>query len=857
VAHASIWAVPSLIAFTVLAGLNALAWRSGGRGPVWPSTAWVLGGALLFTLGDLATHWVGSPMAHWTAMVAVYTGLMIVAPAVFVLAARLTKRHGGPTVPPLLLRLAPAWTLVVVSLMLTSPVHELFVRMDAAADFPRGPLWYWYAASGYAWGMGALGLAVYTGVRARDAGERREARLIALAVALTLSGNFLEIIPFIEPPFDATSLGLAAGGLTAMATLRRGLPSLGPIPVTTLLETATGGVLLLDARGVVIGRNPALDDWLPDGPAVGEPAMPVLVRAFAQRERSDLPLTEKGLATALLSDDQPEGGHLFRLRDPDRWLRVSSTVVRWPVLVWIIRLRDETELQRLTEAAEDQASMLEAVNSATDEGVLVHVGDEIRFTNAQFHEIWGTPPELVSERSPGVLLRAYLPLVADQERFSGAVDRIRRDPLVRIRDEYRLNDGRTIERISLPLMQAGEPIGRVWRIRDVTSQRDSETALLQAQKFESLGLLSGGIAHDFNNLLMSVLGSADLARSELPADAPAQAYLADVQRAAERASELTRQLLAYAGKGRVENEPLHLSELTREVLQLIRVSVRKSVQLDRRLAVELPRVTGDASQLRQVVMNLLMNAADAVGDDEGTVTVTTEMRELSERDGPGFVGDEPVVPGPYVFVTVEDTGPGMSAEVRQRIFDPFFTTKFTGRGLGLAAALGIVRSHGGRIGVESEPGRGSRFVVALPAEGAPVAMADAQTEADAKDDRLEATVLVVDDEPHVARVAARMVEMAGGSAIVVPGGREALARYREGGAEIDAVLLDLTMPGLSGHDTLVALREVDAHVPVILTSGYPEEEVGGPLGSDPALAFIQKPYRAATLVDTLRRALGR
>jgi signal transduction histidine kinase/CheY-like chemotaxis protein len=410
---------------------------------------------------------------------------------------------------------------------------------------------------------------------------------------------------------------------------------------------------------------------------------------------------------------------------------------------------------------------------------------------------------------------------------------------------------------SRPVLSArGRLFGRSLRLRDETAlhravleQRRSEEAVQHAQKLESLGVLAGGIAHDFNNLLLAMLGNAGLAREELPASSRAAEYLADVEHAAERAADLTRQLLAYAGKGRLEVAELDVSRLAREVVDLVAVSISKQIELHCRLAERLPAVTGDGSQVRQVLMNLVLNAADAIGDQDGSIAVETGLVELGDADRDGWIGQEPWRGGRYVAIRVADTGGGMSEAVRARIFEPFFTTKATGRGLGLAATLGIVRSHGGWLRVESRPGLGSTFSVLLPAGEHPAAAPAPPEPPEGPAWHSDATVLVVDDEASVAKVATRMLASAGLRVLVARDGEDALALHRAHRGKLDLVLLDLNMPGLPGDEVYRALRRDEPTLPILLSSGHPEEEALARLQGSEPLAFLQKPYGT----DALRR----
>ena len=377
--------------------------------------------------------------------------------------------------------------------------------------------------------------------------------------------------------------------------------------------------------------------------------------------------------------------------------------------------------------------------------------------------------------------------------------------------------------------------------------------MLRAQKLESLEVLAGGIAHDFNNLLVGVLGNASLALLDLPDDAPAHAPVVDIERAAQRASDLTRQMLAYSGRGQFVVEPVDISELVAEMGSLLRTVLSKQAILDFSLDSTLPRVEADATQIRQVVMNLITNASDAVGESGGHIRVRTGRQRLTTAAAElSYLGD-PVPPGDYVFVEVEDTGEGMTDATLARIFEPFFTTKFTGRGLGLAATLGIVRGHRGGIRIQSTPGHGSTFRVLLPI----TAVADALTPSSAMPVRGDAlgAVLVIDDDETVRAVARRLLERRGFRVVVATDGLDGVEKFREATHHFSLVLLDLTMPKMGGAAAMAELRKLDPEVRVLLTSGYREREVTAHfVGMEPA-GFVQKPFRAEELYAAVTRAM--
>ncbi|MFZ5452285.1 MAG: response regulator [Thermodesulfobacteriota bacterium] len=409
--------------------------------------------------------------------------------------------------------------------------------------------------------------------------------------------------------------------------------------------------------------------------------------------------------------------------------------------------------------------------------------------------------------------------------------------------------------------QNGELLGSVYVARDISERRQAEeergkleAQMREVQKLESLGVLAGGIAHDFNNLLMAILGNADLALFSLPPTSPARPSVEEIARASQRAADLCRQMLAYSGRGRFVVGRYDLSEIVREMAQMLEVSVSKKASLSYSFAAELPAVEGDATQLRQVVINLITNASEALGDQSGLISVTTGVLECDRAYlAESYLADR-LPAGRYVFLEVTDTGLGMDEETRRRIFDPFYTTKFTGRGLGLAVVLGIIRGHQGAIKVSSEPGKGTSFKILLPAkpwvpeEQVPTTISCAPLSPGK-------TILLVDDDANVRQVGTKMLTILGFKVMTAARGREALELFRTGGHEIDCVILDLTMPEMSGDEVLQELRQLRSDVRVILSSGYNEQDVTQKFVGQGLAGFIQKPYTMDNLQMILNRVL--
>jgi two-component system, cell cycle sensor histidine kinase and response regulator CckA len=398
--------------------------------------------------------------------------------------------------------------------------------------------------------------------------------------------------------------------------------------------------------------------------------------------------------------------------------------------------------------------------------------------------------------------------------------------------------------------------------RDISERRrteeerlELERRFLQSQKLESLGVLAGGIAHDFNNILTAVLGNADLALQELSPSAAGRENLLEIVNASRRAADLCHQMLAYSGRGHFVIEPIDMGALVEDLSDLLKSTISKKAVLRLHLGEGLPPVMGDASQLGQVIMNLVINASEAIGENDGLITVSTAAVECSRAYlRTNSLADE-LAPGLYVSLEVVDTGCGMDEETRNRLFEPFFTTKFAGRGLGLAAVLGIVRGHKGGLRLKSEPGRGSGFKILLPAADVPVPNVPRGV-SDGGALTVEGTVLLVDDEETIRVLGRRMLASLGFQVLTAVDGQEALEVYRAHQDEIVLVVLDLTMPRMDGAETLQELRRMDPEVKVIMSSGYDQQDImplrgeGGPVG------FVQKPYTLGVLRNELQGVLA-
>ncbi|MBZ5574956.1 MAG: response regulator [Acidobacteriia bacterium] len=403
------------------------------------------------------------------------------------------------------------------------------------------------------------------------------------------------------------------------------------------------------------------------------------------------------------------------------------------------------------------------------------------------------------------------------------------------------------------LEQANQSLRREMeeRAKREEEHRKLEAQVQHAQRLESLGILAGGIAHDFNNLLASIMGYASLAAMDLPDDSRARKSLDQVLIAARSAADLTQQMLAYSGRGTFVVDLLNVTQLIEGVVRLLETTLSKKAALRLNLAADLPPIQGDASQIRQVVMNLITNASESLAENRGLVQVTTGLQWAEAGELPALDPARILPEGRYVFLEVADTGCGMDQETLSKIFDPFFTTKFTGRGLGLAAVLGIIRSHHGSIRVNSEPGAGTTFRVMFPAaEGA--ASFELEQIGEEVAWRSDGLVLVVDDQPAVRNLARTVLEMAGLRVLTAGDGHEAVTVFTEHSREIHAVLLDLSMPGMDGGEVFRHLTELVPDIRVVLCSGYNEQDVHTKLGGHKPAGFLRKPYHPSELVERMR-----
>jgi PAS domain S-box-containing protein len=510
---------------------------------------------------------------------------------------------------------------------------------------------------------------------------------------------------------------------------------------------------------------------------------------------------------------------------------------------------DVTERRRAQEAAHSSEERFRAVVEQIADGVaLLSADGVITYTSRAAAPILGHTPEEMTGR-------VFLDLIHPDDRPRCgdlfAVLLARPGPPITAEFRCRHKDGswRLIE--ATGKNRLGDPAVRavVTTFRDVTERRGLEAQLRHAQKMEAVGQLAGGLAHDFNNLLTAMLGNLSLLLSGLAEGDPNREFAAGAERAAHRAANLTGQLLGFSRRTVLRPRPWCLNATVDEVLAILRRTLDPRIELEVRPAAELGTVEADPGQMTQVLLNLCLNARDAMPDG-GRLTIETADVTIEDARGRQYLG---AGPGRFVRLRVGDTGGGMPAEVRDRIFEPFFTTKGPGRGtgLGLAMVFGIVRQHSGWVECASEVGRGTRFDVYLPRVEA---LAEAPTADDTPPAAGHETVLLVDDEEMIRTVGSAILQRYGYEVLLAEDGQQAVDVYREQHERIDLVILDLTMPHLSGHDAFRRLLEIDPRARVLFASGYSAERLTD-ADQQRALGFVSKPYRSEDLARAVRTAL--
>jgi two-component system, cell cycle sensor histidine kinase and response regulator CckA len=630
----------------------------------------------------------------------------------------------------------------------------------------------------------------------------------------------------------------------------------------TFCENTIMGIYRTTPDGRILMANPALLRML------GFDSFDQLARRNLETEGYEPGYDRRQFKEALERDGQIVAleARWIRRDGTPLWIRESARSVRdgrGVVTCYEGTVEDITERKRAEEALQaSEAKYRRLHETMRDAFASVDMAGRIGETNRAYREMVGYSEEELSR----LTYRDLTP-----EKWHAFEEEIIRDQVLKrgysdvYEKEYRRKDG-TVFPVELRTFRLGDAAGRpasMWAIvRDVTERKRAEEGRLelerrlqQIRRLESLGVLAGGIAHDFNNLLAAILGNADLALEELPLTAPARENLREIKDCSKRAADLCRQMLAYSGKGRFFIETLRLRELLEEMVPSLRASVSPKAVLSLRLEDDLPPVRADATQLRQIILNLVLNASEALGDHPGRINLSAGTLECPAGQVYEACPGDSLPSGRYVWLEVADTGCGMDAETRRRAFEPFFTTKFMGRGLGLSAVQGIVRGHEGSLQLRSEPGKGTTFRVLLPAPLEVPVEGDAVGGAP-RPGKSRGTVLLVEDEAPVRNVGRKLLERLGFQVLIAEDGREALRVYQERSQDIQLVLLDLTMPNLSGEATFRELHRLNPRLPVVIASGFSEADIRSRFSGQAVAGVVPKPYTKEQLVQRLHAVLG-
>ncbi len=853
------WQLATAIGIALLVAMTTHLFYRRPPAALWPALPLVFGAALVFSVGDLiANQWAQNETIRWAGMIMIYTGLLVIGPGWWLFSRNFSQMYGYRRVA----FRSGLGVLVTINVLLwigliTNPWHGWFLEMQAGLRSIYGPLWYATAFLNYAALLAAIWVHARESFRLPDPVIRSQCRFLVVAAAIPLVLNMGYVFNPSPPLYDPTALGFALScAVFLFAVQRRDLFVLERVSLPSVLNDDADAILILTMHRRLLFSNPAAEMLFGPGQLVPGASVTDLlgttVPSFAISEAT------RGSSGAGFKE------HRFvSSSETETWIVIEVSHVKRSRGVpagLCLRLRDQTELRTARRKAEEPLALLEAVDLAAGEGILVKdISGDIRYVNEAFGRLWNMSSEEMI--GMGHSLQVHLgtmvvepPSETMQRMWHRSADKF--DSTRRESADLSLLDGRTLEVETLPLATEKGFLGRAWRIVDVTQARRESQAMIQSQKLEGLGMLAGGIAHDFNNLLMAILGNAELVREGLPPDSPVRPLLVDLEAAASSGSDLTGQLLAYAGKTTFVSERIDLSSLVRDVTSLIAVSIPKKIETSFELTEDLPSVRGAPAELRQLMMNLVTNAAEAIGDARGKITIQTGLGEPGSMPGAKMSVAHGKARGPSVYLRVTDDGLGMDPKTLEKIFDPFFTTKVSGRGLGLAATLGILKGHEGLLRIETAPGVGSAFVVILPIEageaGEPAPM-DPLASPRTYSGR---TVLVVDDEVPVRSVLTRVLESVGFEVSTASSGETALAFLEDAESSADLVILDIGMPGLSGIDTRARLRVDHPDLPVLLSSGYPEDDVKKFQIESPSLdAFIQKPYRNAALLKMIERLL--
>jgi PAS domain S-box-containing protein len=846
------------------------------RGPLLAFDLFVL----LYVVGDAIT--LTSPDLFWEQLgiAILYTGSLPASAACFRVALRYGEEQGHPF--PLGARVWPLAAFAAFAswlVVLTNPWHGKVLVPVIGAHNEHLALYGPVVGVGYALTAAASALFARLALRVEDPKVRHSAWAMAVG---PLTTAILNLTAYHAPslvPWDLTVIGLSLTAILFLAgAYRTRLFNLLPVAYSEILRHDPDGILLAGPEGTLLQSNPAAAKLLGEAPpGSGANLFGWLSARLIDSDGGELP--PGALRQRLEAIEDPEALGFAVRGEPDRWLRASLTPIPPPpspreaICVRLVDVSRERRAALALQGAHDElevrvAERTEALRASeeryrivselsSDASFALEVGDDgalrPRWHTAAMQQVTGWGPKELDAAGWMAPIHAD-----DRERLLGELS-----PMIagaRHRVEFRIHTPRgAIKWLALDVSRVAGRDGSslvVGSVRDVSEryQAEAESQALAArvqevQRLEGLGVLAGGIAHDFNNLLAVVLGNGTLALQEAPQGSPLHRRLERIRAASEHAALLTQQMLTYAGRTEPKRVALDLSAVLDQMIDLVRASAGSGCIVRTELAGGLPPISGDETQLRQVLLNLVTNAAEA-SSGRGELRIATRIERVESGLLARTMGAQ-LEPGEYVTLVVSDRGCGMDEATRRRVFDPFFTTKFAGRGLGLAVVLGIVRAHGGAIALESRLEAGTTFRILFPialGEAAP----SARPQPPSPPGGDGARVLVVDDDDAVLEYACDSLAQGGYRVHTASGGRAALAWLAGRAAEIDAAVVDLTMPEVDGREVLAAIRQLRGELPVVVTSGFDADVARERLGDLGSAAFLRKPF----LPDQLLSALG-
>ncbi|MDX8397304.1 MAG: PAS domain S-box protein [Mariprofundaceae bacterium] len=613
--------------------------------------------------------------------------------------------------------------------------------------------------------------------------------------------------------------------------------------IRAVVNASSDGILTLDQYGKILRVNPSFSQMLAYAPdeLLGLEAVSLLLEKDQANYCLLLQQSISGETPGCYTEMQcaRKNGASFAVE-----LSINPMHVKGQKL-FLLTVRDISDRKAL-ELDQQRLSML--VNQVKDAIALTDIDGTVEYVNPAYESLSGYSGQEILGHNINIIKSGKMSNKFYENMWKTILSgRVWNAEFTNRNSRGELYD---VDQTISPIFDADKQlIGFATIQRDIGTDRQDREKLEHAQRLESLGVLAGGIAHDFNNLLTAILGNAALAKNKLEPTSPVVEMLGNIEKSSERAAALCKQMLAYSGKGKFIVESIDMTDLIEEMINLLQVSMKKSVVMRLDLSQQLLPIEADVAQMQQVIMNLVINASEAIEDKSGVITIYTGVVDVDDNYLATTYLNNDLLPGRYISIEVSDTGCGMSSDTVKHIFDPFFTTKFTGRGLGMSAILGIVRGHQGAIKVYSEQGKGSTFKILFPSSAAALENKVIDVPKENGIANVSGTVLIVDDEETIRATASMMLTAVGFDVLTAKDGVEGVEMFKLHQDDIDVVLLDMTMPRMDGEEVFREIRGIDPQVKVILSSGYNQQDATNRFVGKGLAGFIQKPYMPAKLQE--------